>query len=155
MKPGQPLPPPALPSAGLAGAVTLALRSRWPSRAGRPRSPEAREAPGPRCALVASRSAFWKGCPTTAAPSPEPPFGSSLVFPEAPPPPRRTDEERGDSGWHRLAPRCTPGSVRSARGQLRPCVTCRLRAAAAGTLPKRHARLRTATPAPGAPCARS
>lgn len=49
-------------------------------------------------------------CPRTERPSPGPPFGSSLVFPEEPSPPRRTDEERGDSGWHRLAPRCAlPG----------------------------------------------
>ena len=104
MKPGQPLPPPALPRAALA-EVTWPLRSRWPSRASRLRSPDAREAPGPRCAGRLPLS-VQEGCPRTERPSPEPPFGSSLVFPEAPSPPRRTDEERGDSGWHRLAPRC-------------------------------------------------
>lgn len=111
MKPGQPLPPPALPSAGLAEAVlTWPLLSRWPSRAGRPRSPGAREAPGPPCAARLPLSVQDEECPRTARPSPEPPFSSSLAFPEAPPPPRRPDEERGDSRWHRLAPRCAlPG----------------------------------------------
>lgn len=151
MKPGQPLPPPALPSAGLAGAVlTWPLRSRWPSRAGRPRSPEARRRPV-HGALVASCPAFWKRGPTTARPSPSHPFGSSLSFQKRPRRPGELDEERGIR-WHRLAlGRCAPGPSAPARGQLR-----RASHAASGQRPRHlpaglRSRLRTATPRPGLP----
>lgn len=127
MKPGQPLPPPALPSAGLAEAVlTWPLRSRWPSRAGRPRSPEAREAPGPRCAGRLPLSLLEESVLGLRAQARSHPSVHHSSFPEAPPPPRRTDEERGDSGWHRLAPRCAlPG----------PSALCPRAAAAARHMP--------------------
>lgn len=92
-------------------------------------------------------------CPTTARPSPEPPFGSSLVFPA----PRRPGELTRSAGIRDgtgLPCGVRPGSgVRSARGQLRPRVTCRLRAAAAAPAQGLRSRAPHCHPAPGAPCA--
>ncbi|CAI9177403.1 unnamed protein product [Rangifer tarandus platyrhynchus] len=155
MKPGQPLPPPALPSAGLAEAVlTWPLHSRWPSRTGRPRSPGAREAPGPPCAGRLPLSVQDESVLGLRAQARSRPSVHHSSFQKRPRRPGELTRSVGIRDGTDL-PRGVRSRVRerSARGQLRPRVTCRLRAAAAApaqaaALPAPHDRR-----APGAPCA--
>lgn len=111
---------------------TWPLRSRWPSRAGRPRSPEAREAPGPRCAGRLPLSLLEESVLRLRAQARSHPSVHHSSFQKRPRRPGELTRSAGIRDGTGL-PRGVRSRVRvrSARGQLRPRVTCRLRAAAA------------------------
>lgn len=138
----------------MAGAVlTWPLRSRWQSHAGRLSLPDARGAPGPpslRRLLLGDQGARVLRLRAGARSRASVHRSSSQKRCCRPGELTRSVGIRDGTGLpHGVRSRVRE---RSARGQLRPRVTCRLRAVAAAPAQTAALGPRTAAPAPAAPC---